>query len=109
MQLKPGVKIAGIRPEMVLAALIVETVLRRFADPKLNPDSFSALCVITSALDSKHSAKSFHYEGRALDFRTREIPAELRKDFAEAVHAALGDEFDVVLESDHLHVELDPD
>ena len=65
-------------------------------------------CWITSANDRVHSAGSLHYSGLAMDFRTRDIPAELRKSFSEKVKSALGSEFDVVLESDHLHVEFDP-
>jgi hypothetical protein len=64
---------------------------------------------ITSADDSKHMAGSFHYLGLALDFRSyywlvHIAPFEL----ANKLAVVLGDEFDVVLEKDHIHIEYDP-
>jgi len=46
----------------------------------------NAECVITSITDGQHGPKSHH----------------------SRVQACLGDEFDVVLEKTHLHVEFDP-
>lgn len=65
-------------------------------------------CVITSGSDGKHSEHSLHHKGRALDFRTRNIPSTLRKTVEQEIGQALGDNYDVVLESTHLHVEYDP-
>lgn len=64
--------------------------------------------VITSGLDGKHGAKSLHYTGNAFDIRTwiyteAEIE-QLMKDIKEL----LGKDYDVVLESDHIHIEYDP-
>ena len=98
MDLKPGVRISGIRPELVLALILIEPVAYKF----------NTQLTITSISDGKHGANSLHYKGLAVDIRTRNIEAERRKKFTDAVHAAIGDEFDVVLESDHLHVEFDP-
>lgn len=99
MRLKPGAKLKGIKPEIVLALLIIEPLLTR---------KTGAALVITSGTDGKHSAHSHHYTGNAVDIRTRDIEPALRRSLAEEIHDALGDEFDVVLESDHLHVEFDP-
>lgn len=98
MKRKEGTKLSGITSEIVLALLLTERVYQKFG----------AELVITSLNDGKHLTASLHYSGKAFDARTRDIEPDKRKDLAEAVHEALGNEFDVVLESDHLHVEFQP-
>lgn len=63
---------------------------------------------VTSGLDSTHSANSLHYVGLAEDYRTRDVPADQLSSMVADVRARLGTDYDVVLESDHLHVEYDP-
>ena len=53
-------------------------------------------------------ATSWHYFGRALDFRTRNIPPLHRNSVAQEIGVSLGENYDVVLEATHLHVEFDP-
>lgn len=102
---KPGVRFDQLCPQIVLAAVVVDGVLVGFG---VNT------CVITSANDSKHSTNSWHYKGRALDFRTKYAELNGREqEFRDKVKAALGDDFDVVMEAvgtenEHLHVEYDP-
>jgi hypothetical protein len=99
LSLKHGVRIHGLRPEMTLAAFIVSGVYEEYGFP----------CVITSAIDGKHSVGSFHYAGAALDFRTRDIlDASKRAMLTEEVRNRLGPDFDVVAEVDHMHVESQP-
>ena len=100
MKLKPGVRVPGLSAQMVLAAMIVRDC---YGDTE---------CIVTSANDSTHSQHSLHYLGRALDFRTKNYPGS-RTLLRNNVAAALGDDFDVVLEdvggeNEHLHVEYDP-
>ena len=89
---------------MVMACLVIEEV---FA-------SYGVECVVTSANDSKHGDNSWHFKGRALDFRTRyDALNGKEQELRMTVKAALGDEFDVVMEAvgtdnEHLHVEYDP-
>ncbi len=65
---------------------------------------------ITSCLDGVHSVNSLHYKGKAMDFRTRHLPdLTLKRVVRDDIAAELGGEFDVVLESTHIHVEYDPD
>ncbi len=53
-------------------------------------------------------AGSLHYAGAAIDIRTRDIPlADVQKLIAR-IKACLGEDFDVVLETDHLHLEYQP-
>ncbi len=64
--------------------------------------------IVTSDCGGKHMEGSKHYQGYALDFRTRHIPKRKRPALAEAVRRALGEDYTVLLESDHLHAEYDP-
>lgn len=104
MQLKPGVGLADLAPQMVLAATIVNALMVK-QDPLCS-------CTITSGNDSTHGEHSLHYKGRALDFRTHDFRGD-KGLLRDAVKAALGPDFDVVLEAlgepnEHLHVEYDP-
>ena len=65
-------------------------------------------CTITSATDGTHKPNSLHYKNLALDFRTWSIPRSKLRDLASQLGHALGPEYQVVLETDHLHVEYDP-
>lgn len=61
----------------------------------------------TSLLDGRHMVHSRHYSGLAADMRTWALvwPQE----FATNLALTLGDEFDVIFEGDHLHLEFDPE
>lgn len=98
LSLKPGVSVFGLRPEMILAVLIVTAVFHEY----------DVDAVITSATDGKHSSGSLHYAGCAVDFRTRDLPESTRTTLAADVRSALGASYDVVLEDTHLHVEFQP-
>jgi hypothetical protein len=88
----------GVRPEVLLGLHLADDVYRR--------RGFEL--VVTSLLDGKHSEGSLHYLGLAADLRTRDIPAVERHSMREALEQALGEEWDVVLEADHMHIEFDP-
>lgn len=98
MKIKSGVRILGICPEVLLAASIAESVYLKY----------SAEATITAGIDSKHSRASMHYAGRAIDLRINNVKQDqwshLRQDLADS----LGADFDVLLESDHIHVEYEP-
>lgn len=65
--------------------------------------------MVTSARDGIHSSNSLHYQGRAIDLRIRDIAdASLKWRYRDRLAEALGEDFDVVMETDHIHVELDP-
>jgi hypothetical protein len=63
--------------------------------------------VVTSANDGTHMTGSLHYADRALDLRVWHLsdPAGA----ARELQRELGDDFDVVHEGTHIHVEYDPD
>jgi NADPH:quinone reductase-like Zn-dependent oxidoreductase len=104
LALKGGVKLKDLVPQMVLAAVVVASIYVKFG----------VECIVTSSNDSTHSVNSLHFKGRALDFRTKQDALNGReRELTAAVKAALGGEFDVVLEAvgtdnEHLHVEWDP-
>lgn len=69
--------------------------------------AFEGDVVITSGRDGQHSEHSYHYQDRALDIRTRTIDPDERPRIAELLRTLLPPYFDVVIESDHFHVEAD--
>lgn len=97
LSIKPGVRL----PTAIAMAVACQVVASVYAARGYD-------CVITSAMEGRHGRASKHFIGHALDFRTRHVSDERRQPLRAAVAAALGPEFDVVLESDHLHVEYDP-
>jgi hypothetical protein len=96
MKLKPGVRIHGISPEIVIGLLAAQRIY----------DKYGAELVVTSALDGKHSKGSLHYTGEAVDLRSRTLKAPSL--VASEIRDALGPDFDVVVESDHIHMEYQP-
>jgi hypothetical protein len=93
MSLKAGVRVLGIRPEMVLALRIVEAVYQAHGAP----------FVITSVMEGTHKRASLHYLGCAADLR---LPPHDAASIVAEAKAALGEDFDVILEGDHVHVEF---
>jgi len=65
-------------------------------------------CVITSGREGVHKRSSEHYNDRALDYRIWGVVTRLRHALVERISHRLGNDFDVVLEDNHLHIEFDP-
>lgn len=93
-----GARILGLRPEIVIGLTIANDVFREFGFD----------CIVTAGIDGSHSRGSIHYKGLAVDLRTRHIPAAEHPKVVAKLQERLGDEFDVVLEGDHIHLEWDP-
>lgn len=97
MRLKPGVKITLLRPPMMFALLAAEGVFYRNGSREV---------VVTSGEDGEHMEKSLHYLGLAVDVRRPDdamVPFIMR-----GLREALGPDFDVVDERNHIHIEYDP-
>jgi len=95
--LKPGVRIAGLRPEILFAIIAAERVCA-----EMGVD-----CVVTACVDGAHMSGSLHYCGLAVDLRSRHFrPGDADKAIAR-IKQCLGADYDVVLENDHIHVEFD--
>ncbi len=95
IHLKKGVRLHGIKPEIVLALVIADQVYMELGHE----------LVITSVIDGKHSRASIHYTGGAVDLR---IPGEHGIAVRNRIARRVGGDFDVVLESDHIHIEWQP-
>lgn len=98
MELKAGVQLANLSPQIVLALTMADQAYR----------AIGVSMVVTSISDGKHSAGSLHYSGQAADLRTRTVPVKQRQALRDTIARTVGSEFDVVLESDHIHLEFDP-
>ena len=96
--MKHSVDLRGLQPQMALAYTIAAACYAKHGHT----------CVITSASDSKHGPNSLHYCGKALDIRTRDLQGLVKVTLRDEIADALGPQFDVVLESDHIHMEFDP-
>lgn len=98
MRFKEGVKIKGMTPELVVGLMIMDSVYR-----------FHGVdMVITSVVEADHMPGSKHYCGCAADLRIRNLTPTLINDIYREAKDALGKNYDLVLEKDHLHLEYDP-
>lgn len=95
----PGAaRIVGLQPCMVIAAMVCDSVM---ATRDLD-------AVITCGIDGKHMKSSKHYVGLAFDLRSNTLGQNQQLEVCAEIKGALGDDFDVVVEGDHLHIEADP-
>ena len=63
--------------------------------------------VITCSSSGEHGAASYHYYGFAIDLRTNYFTKEEAVKVASDLRAALPEDYDVLLETDHIHLEFD--
>ena len=96
LKVKPGVKLAGLRPEMCIVLDIVPVIFARKGYD----------CWLTCAVEVRTEGK--HPHGRALDFdSSTNVPEEIGMEIARSAKAYLGDEFGVKWHGPrwHLHVQ----
>jgi hypothetical protein len=102
LHFKNNVRLTSLQPQMLVALRVVEDQM----------DLLHCDTIVTSANDSQHRAGSKHYEGLALDFRTKHTGRS--KAIADAIRLIIGPlGYDVILEAlgeanEHLHIEYDP-
>jgi hypothetical protein len=101
MRIKPGVKLAGVQPQLFFAATIVEN--------ELFP------VIVTSGVGGNHRFGSDHYKGCAVDLRSKhlELSDRQKQDLAVDVEDVLGDEFLCLFEgagtpNEHFHLAWRP-
>src|SRR3972149_2144787 len=97
---KHGVEFSKVHPAL----------LRGLADLA---DLLPGTVVVTSGTDGKHMAGSFHYEGRAVDVRSKHLAPEKVEPVVRAFRATHDLEYDLLWEyvgtsNEHLHLEYDP-
>lgn len=98
LSLKPGVKMSGLQPQIVLGLISIHSVF----------EVFGYEATITSINDGHHMDGSLHYRGCAVDLRIRSVDSSDVVGLMAALRRCLGSDFDVVLEVDHIHIEYDP-
>jgi len=103
--LKDGVRIHGIRPEVVLGVLIVKEVLEHFGSD----------LVVTSCIDGNHpvSGPNTHYQGLAFDVRSHNVKEEDKQSVTSKLKECLGPDFFVLFENpgqpgEHWHIAYHP-
>lgn len=96
ISLKADVRAQGISNEALLAVFIASSVYDKHGEPNM---------VITSITDGRHRDGSLHYTGDAFDLR---LPIANVSGVVTSLRDALGLHYDVILESDHIHIEHDP-
>ncbi len=108
LRVKEGVSIRGLQPQMFHAWNVAGEVY----DEVSNAD-----CILTAGVDGKHGHGSLHYVGFAIDLRIRNLDggdgitaSTMRRAgvVKEHLKERLGPEYDVVLESNHFHIEFQP-
>lgn len=98
VRFKSGVNAFGLHPRVWSTIILTADIIHQTAGKE---------CVVTSLASGRHSAESFHYLLGAADFRTRHLTEEEREGVAARLARKLGNQWDVVLEETHLHVEWD--
>ncbi len=73
------------------------------------PETVGGSVVVTSGNDSRHMPGSKHYTNEAFDIRIRNVIGghPVSRTWVAKMSLALGEDYDVVLECDHIHAELD--
>ena len=112
VMVKRGVILAGIKPELFPGISEAREVYREHGYQFW----------ITSGVEGVHGKGSLHPLGLAADFRVRDpgptgdgsdgqwdIPIPERKLMAKEIGRRSGENYDVVLKADHIHIEYQPD
>lgn len=97
-RIKKGVNISNLKPQMLIAWDVIDILMARVYKDAM----------ITSGCDSKHGRGSLHYIGHALDFRDYDLTRDQKETMKREFNDALGDDFDFVIEADHIHIEYQP-
>lgn len=103
MTLKHSVKFGLPEIGILFAAIIVESVFRKY----------NYECVITSVNDGEHMENSLHYQNLAFDCRCKHLPDEATKRIIyNEIMVSLTEDFDVLYENigkdnQHFHIEYD--
>jgi hypothetical protein len=99
MKCKSGVKFLGVHPQIFVAIYVADEVYKNVTNKEVT---------VTSCNDSLHSRTSLHYTGYAVDLRINDVAEDLWETLRTEIAKRLTDEYDVLLESNHIHIEYQP-
>lgn len=107
MKIKPGVSIHGIDPAFHFIWPVIQATYHQYNNIEG--------CVITSGteyLDPQEypdrPESSLHYQGRAIDIRTRGFTEKQCKDLQQILQERFHEEFTIEFHGDHFHIEYHP-
>jgi len=95
MLIKAGVDISRLRPEIRKRLNEIAKIIWSCNEGEM---------VITSTYEGYHSEGSLHYANLAVDIRKNKA----RILSYNEIKQVLGEDYDVILEGDHIHIEYDP-
>lgn len=98
IEVKPHVILRGLNKKMFPVFLKAPSIWRKHGKN----------LVITSGLEGKHCKNSRHFAGMALDLRSLNLDRNARIQVRNELAGALGREFWILMENDHIHVEYNP-
>lgn len=98
---KTGVDIGTPTLALVYCMMVVSNVFQDYGET----------LVITSICDGEHMPGSFHYVGRAFDFRSRSLVSSQQWNILRSIKEKLGRQIEVYLENrdtsnEHFHLEV---
>jgi hypothetical protein len=95
IHIKAGASLAGLKLEMRPALVAADSIWGKHGKELW----------VTCGTDGEHSAGSLHYYGYALDLRTTYFGMAEAKVVRDKLAEALGEDYDVILHANHIHVE----
>ena len=93
-----SINVAHLNTGILLGLIVADQVL----------SAYGYETVITSGNDARHSKTSLHYANNAVDLRTMHIRKEQLEEIRNEIASRLNQDWDVVLEIDHIHLECQP-
>lgn len=96
MRLKAGVQLDGVHYLLFYAATVYDILHQQVAGSE---------GTLTSARDSQHAQHSWHYQGRAIDVRTRDLPIGADQFAIYLAQFLPAPTFRIIVEPDHIHIE----
>lgn len=96
MILETDVVLTGIRPEMIIAIIVIDDIFKK-NNEKL---TLTSICNYT-----KEKPYDLHIQGLAIDIKFPRNP-NLTLVFIKLIEKALGRSFRVILEDGHIHVDF---
>lgn len=101
----------AVKPGVILSTSLQVQFIRQAVTRVWQQYGFTP--TITSSMDGEHMQNSKHYAGLAEDYRTHDLPDDLKYAMFNQVRNILGTDYDVLFEyenqpNEHLHIEFDP-